>query len=114
MKFHIKKFRLVNGANTLKATADLTLREAQTLPDGRMADINEIVTIHDVKLIAGRTSLFVSMPTLKRKERYYPVASLHDDNLEQEILEEMLRLYEASGGKQPDFSQTIEETPNEK
>lgn len=105
MKFNIKKFRVVADANVLKATADVTLREVQTLPDGSVGDIYEIATIHDIKLVEGRDGLFLSMPSLKRKDRYYMVATFHHEPLVAEIRAEMIRLYEEQGGLVPGAQQ---------
>lgn len=98
MKFTIKRFRIIQGANTLKAAADLTLREAQTLSDGSITDIKDVATIYGVKLVEGNNGLFLSMPTLKRNDKYYAIATLHSEDILAEVFAEMLRLYEENSG----------------
>lgn len=38
------------------------------------------------------------MPTLKRNDKYYAIATLHSEDVLAKVFAEMLRLYEENGG----------------
>lgn len=99
MKFEIKRFRVVTGANTLKATADVALRQETLTPYGKLKDIHDTITIHEVKLVEGTKGLFLSMPTIKRGEKYWPVVVLEDEVLKRQLEAKLLQIYHQKQGE---------------
>lgn len=62
MRVTIKNFKLAGpAAGTLRATADVQL----THSNGK-----KLLTIREAKVIEGKEGLFVSLPSIKRGERY--------------------------------------------
>lgn len=98
MKFEIKHFRVVTGANTLKATASVTLRQETLTPYGKLKNIHDTITIQEVKLVEGQKGLFLSMPTVKRGDKYWPVVVLEDEALKQQLEAELITLFSKKVG----------------
>lgn len=85
MKIIIDDFRL-NGdpKSTLKADADITLYYSR----------GSVLRIYGVRLIYGRSGYFVSMPSLRRGNKFRQTCEILDLNLNGALLTEMRKLYE--------------------
>lgn len=95
MRIAIKNFRLAGpAAGTLRATADVQL----THSNGK-----KLLTIRDAKVIDGKDGLFVSLPSVKRGDRYMHLIVVDDSDLENTIKTQMLGQYmltaDRKGGK---------------
>lgn len=100
IKILLLNFRLcksIEATGSLRASADVQL----TYSNGK-----KILTIRDVKIIEGKNGLFVSMPSLKRGDRYIYTCVIDEPELLQEIQKQLLGQYMLSigqrkgGGKQ--------------
>lgn len=91
MKIGIKNFKLTGpAAGTLRATADVQLAYS----NGR-----KLLTIRDAKVIEGKEGLFVSLPSIKRGERYLHIVVVEDLELEEKIKTLLLGQYVLEAGK---------------
>lgn len=85
MKIAIKNFKLAGpAAGTLRATADVQL----THSNGR-----RLLTIRETKIIEGRDGLFVSLPSIKRGDRYLHLVIVEDPELDTKIKTALLGQY---------------------
>lgn len=85
MKIAIKNFKLAGpAAGTLRATADVQL----THSNGR-----RLLTIREAKIIEGRDGLFVSLPSIKRGDRYLHLVIVEDPELDTKINTALLGQY---------------------
>ncbi len=85
MKIAIKNFKLAGpAAGTLRATADVQL----THSNGR-----RLLTIREAKIIEGRDGLFVSLPSIKRGDRYLHLVIVEDPELDTKIKTALLGQY---------------------
>lgn len=85
MNVAIENFKLVKpAAGTLRATADVQLAHG----NGK-----RLLTIRDVKVIQGKEGLFVSLPSIKRGERYWYLVTIEDTDLENKIKTLLLGQY---------------------
>lgn len=85
MKIAIKNFKLAGpAAGTLRATADVQL----THSNGR-----RLLTVREAKIIEGRDGLFVSLPSIKRGDRYLHLVIVEDPELDTKIKTALLGQY---------------------
>lgn len=91
MRVTIKNFKLAgHAAGTLRATADVQL----THSNGK-----KLLTIREAKVIEGKEGLFVSLPSIKRGERYLHLIVVEDPELENKIKTSLLGHYVLSADK---------------
>lgn len=91
MRVTIKNFKLTGpAAGTLRATADVQL----THSNGK-----KLLTIREAKVIEGKEGLFVSLPSIKRGERYLHLIVVEDPELENKIKTSLLGHYVLSADK---------------
>ena len=85
MRIAIKNFKLAGpAAGTLRATADVQL----THSNGR-----RLLTVREAKIIEGRDGLFVSLPSIKRGDRYLHLVIVEDPELDTKIKTALLGQY---------------------
>lgn len=85
MRVTIKNFKLAGpAAGTLRATADVQL----THSNGR-----RLLTVREAKIIEGRDGLFVSLPSIKRGDRYLHLVIVEDPELDTKIKTALLGQY---------------------
>ena len=91
MRVTIKNFKLAgHAAGTLRATADVQLAHS----NGK-----KLLTIREAKVIEGKEGLFVSLPSIKRGERYLHLIVVEDPELENKIKSSLLGHYVLSADK---------------
>ena len=91
MRVTIKNFKLAgHAAGTPRATADVQL----THSNGK-----KLLTIREAKVIEGKEGLFVSLPSIKRGERYLHLIVVEDPELENKIKTSLLGHYVLSADK---------------
>ena len=91
MRVTIKNFKRAGpAAGTLRATADVQL----THSNGK-----KLLTIREAKVIEGKEGLFVSLPSIKRGERYLHLIVVEDPELENKIKTSLLGHYILSADK---------------
>lgn len=91
MRVTIKNFKLAGpAAGTLRATADVQL----THSNGK-----KLLTIREAKVIEGKGGLFVSLPSIKRGDRYLYLVLVEDPELDTKIKTALLGHYVLSADK---------------
>lgn len=81
-----------NEASTLKARADVQLAYRND---------KKLLTIKDVKVIQGKNGVFVSLPALKRGQRYISTCTIDNAELLQEIEKQLLGQYMVAINRKP-------------
>jgi stage V sporulation protein G len=78
----VVKLHRNENSSALKAFADVVF--------------NEQILVKGMRIIEGRSGLFITMPQIRGKDRkWYPTTMLLDENLKEEVQEALFEAYNA-------------------
>lgn len=83
MNYRIDGFRLVTSGKKVLASADITLYYTR----------GDIFLIHGVKLIQGRSGLFITMPTNRIGDKFRAACEILDANIVKKLRADMIQHY---------------------
>lgn len=83
MTYRIDSFHVVHRGQKVKAVADITLYYSR----------GDIFRICGIKLLKGRSGLFICMPTSRIGDRFQTTCEILDMNIVKELRAEMVQRY---------------------